>query len=106
MRVASLSDMHNGWFIGDFTPAILRTAQFEVGYLRHRAGQIWPKHVHRVAMEINCLIRGRMRVCGCELNAGAVFVVEPGEVADPVFLDDCELIVVKVPSVPGDKYAV
>jgi len=45
-----------------------------------------------------------MIIGGLRLKAGDVFKINPGEIADPVFLKDCELIVVKVPSVPGDKY--
>jgi hypothetical protein len=28
------------------------------------------------------------------------------EVAAPVFLEDCQVVVIKVPSLPGDKYIV
>ncbi len=31
-------------------------------------------------------------------------VFEPYEVADPIFLEDCEVLVIKTPSVPGDKF--
>ena len=39
-------------------------------------------------------------------NPGDVFVIEPNEVADPDFLEDCELIVVKSPFVRNDKYEI
>jgi hypothetical protein len=41
-----------------------------------------------------------------ELNSGDVFVFTPGEIADPIFLEDCTVLVVKIPSIPGDKYEV
>jgi len=40
------------------------------------------------------------------LVSGDVFVIEPYEIADPVFLEDCTVVVVKAPSVPGDKFVV
>ena len=47
-----------------------------------------------------------MRICGKEINAGEIFVIEKNEVADPEFLEDCSVLVVKTPSAPGDKYVV
>jgi len=35
----SMSDMHRGWYIGDFTPSIIKTKDFEVGYLTHKKGE-------------------------------------------------------------------
>ena len=46
-----------------------------------------------------------MTIQGKELNSGDIFVLEPYEVADPIFLEDCNLIVVKTPSIPGDKFS-
>jgi hypothetical protein len=39
-----------------------------------------------------------------EIVAGDIFVIGPWEVANPVFLEDCELVVIKTPSIIGDKY--
>ena len=47
-----------------------------------------------------------MIIGGIFLNKGDVFILYKGEIADPVFLTDCEVIVVKIPSIPGDKYVV
>ena len=47
-----------------------------------------------------------MRMCDTELVAGDIFVVEPNEISDPMFHEDCTIVCVKVPSVPGDKYLV
>lgn len=40
------------------------------------------------------------------MRKGDIFVLYPDEVADPEFLTDCEILVIKVPSVKGDKYLV
>ena len=47
-----------------------------------------------------------MLMHGFELTAGQVFILEPWEVADPIFLEDCKVLVIKTPSVKGDKYEV
>jgi len=106
MKITKMSEMHEGWFIGDFIPSVHRTKDFEVAYKKHSKDEIWDKHVHKVAKEINYLIKGQMLINDIKLNPGEIFVIENGEVADPRFLTDCELIVVKVPSVIGDKYNV
>ena len=50
------------------------------------------------------MIKGEMIIQGKTLRAGDIFTLKPNEWADPIFLQDCELIVVKTPSVKGDKY--
>ena len=104
MDIKRIEDMKGGWFVGNFEPTALKTEQFEVGFKLHKQGESWPVHYHKVATEINYLIRGRMIIAGQELTTGDIFTIFPGEVADPVFLEDCEVITVKTPSVIGDKY--
>lgn len=98
--------MTRGWFIGDFEPSIFRTKDFEVGILTHSKGENWPAHYHSIATEFNVLLDGRMRIAGEIIEPGDIFWFEPGEVADPEFLEDCRVCVVKSPSVIGDKYEV
>ena len=106
MKIIELSKMHRGWMIGDFQPSILKTDLFEVGYLLHKKGENWPKHYHSVATEYNLLVRGSMKVCGTKINPGQIFIIEPNEIADPIFYEDCEVICVKTPSLPRDKYEI
>jgi len=102
----NIKEFVRGWFIGNFEPNVLKTDQFEVGMLTHKKGEKWPKHYHAIGTEYNVLISGSMTVCGQDISPGDVFVIEPNEVADPVFHEDCALICVKAPSIPGDKYEV
>jgi len=106
MEIKRIEDMVGGWFVGNFEPSAFKTQQFEVGYKLHKQGETWPIHYHRIATEITYLLRGRMTIGGKELTTGDVFTAFPNEVADPVFLEDCEVLVIKTPSVPGDKYEV
>lgn len=98
--------MVRGWFVGDFEPSAFRTKNFEVGLLSHKKDEKWPEHFHLKAAEINCLISGKMKIKGTEINSGDIFVLEQGEVADPEFLEDCSLIVVKTISDVKDKYEI
>jgi quercetin dioxygenase-like cupin family protein len=104
MNIFKIENMHRGWFIGNFEPSVYKTDKFEVGYIRHKKGEKWPKHYHKIATEINLLNKGNMNICGKTLFPGDIFVIQPDEIADPEFLEDCEIIVVKIPSAIGDKY--
>jgi quercetin dioxygenase-like cupin family protein len=104
MKKFRIEDMKGGWFLGDFEPSVLKTKDFEVGYKYHPAGEKWDVHYHKEAEEITFLLRGRMKIQDQELVSGDIFVIPKWEVADPVFLEDCEVIVIKTPSVIGDKY--
>lgn len=104
MKVEKLSNMHRGWAIGNFSPSILQTELFEVGVLTHKKNEEWSPHYHKISTEYNILISGKMKICGEEINAGDIFIIEPEEIADPIFYEDCTLVCVKVPSVTNDKY--
>lgn len=106
MIVDDISNYMRGWFVGDFVPAIHKTSEFEVGLLIHKKGEVWDSHFHKRAREINLLIEGRMLMHGTEISAGQIFVLEPWEIADPIFLEDCKVLVIKTPSVKGDKYII
>lgn len=106
MIIKRLEDFTRGWFMGDFEPSLIRTKDFEVGILTHTKGEVWPKHYHKLADEYNVLIKGKMTVNGTELNTGDVFIIEKNEVSEPKFLEDCTVLVIKIPSIIGDKYEV
>lgn len=102
----NIKDFWRGWFIGNFEPSVLRTEQFEVGVLEHKKGEQWKAHYHAVGTEYNVLLTGSMIICGETVRQGEIFIIAPNEVADPVFLEDCTVLCVKTPSLPGDKYEV
>ena len=103
MKIFDPSNMVRGYFIGDFEPTAYRTKAFEVSLMIHKQGEQWDAHYHTDSDEINYLMEGRMTINGELLEAPTIFVIEKEEVADPEFLTDCKLIVVKTPSAPGDK---
>lgn len=106
MKIRNIDEMFRGWFIGNFEPSMVKTKDFEVALLTHYKNEKWPKHYHKEADEVNVLISGKMSVNGVELNPGDILHIEKNEVAEPIFHEDCKLICVKFPSIPGDKYEV
>jgi quercetin dioxygenase-like cupin family protein len=106
MKITKLNLFKGGWFIGDFEPTLLKTKDFEIAVHHYEAGQVHGKHYHAIATEYNYLVSGSMKIQNTALSAGDLFVLEPNEIADPIFLENCVVVIVKTPSVPGDKYLV
>ena len=103
LKVYRIEDMKQGWFVGDFLPTAFKTNKCEVAYKRHRKNENWPRHAQKKAWEINYLITGEMRINDKDLEAGDIFVIPPQEFSKPTFFTNCQLIVVKIPSLPKDK---
>ncbi len=100
--------MFKGWFIGDFDPSIIKTKKVEVAHHFHEAGYIdeGGSHYHKIATEVNYVIKGDVVVDGVKLASGDFFVYEPYDNSDVQFISDTDLIVVKMPSCRNDKYFV
>jgi len=104
MDVANIKQFTNGWFIGAFDPAMLKTNQFEIAHHFYPKGFRGTPHTHKIATEYNYIVTGKLVANGKDLMAGEFFIFNPYEVANVEFLEDTNLIIVKTPSVPGDKY--
>lgn len=98
MQILKFGDMKGGWFVGNFEPTAFKTDAFEVSYKIHPKGEAWDHHYHHTVTEINMLIEGKMIIQGKHLQSGDIFILNPYEVADPTFLEDCRIICVKTPS--------
>lgn len=103
MKIKKLSDMKSGWFVGAFEPTAYFSKDVEVNYRKHVKDEKWDTHYHPIVTEVNLLIKGKMTMQGKELNSGDIFIIEPWEISDPVFLEDCEIICVKFPSINDKK---
>jgi quercetin dioxygenase-like cupin family protein len=106
MEILKMKDMKGGWFIGNFAPTAYKTEQFEVCYKHHIKGEKWDTHYHKEGTEINYLIKGKMIIQNKQLNEGDIFILKPYEIADPIFLEECTVLIIKTPSIPGDKFIV
>lgn len=103
MKIYDFSIMKGGWFVGNFEPAAYKTKQFEASYKIHPKGEKWDLHYHEKVTEINLLVKGNMIMQGKELKEGDIFIIEPYEIADPEFLQDCHIVCIKTPGITMDK---
>ena len=104
MKKTKLSDCGaRGWFIGDFEGSIWPTKDFEVTYQKNPRNQT-ASHIHKIAHEITLVISGR-QICNGEMfEAGDICILEPGDISQIEYLEETELVTIKVPSVPSDKH--
>jgi quercetin dioxygenase-like cupin family protein len=98
--------MLRGWFVGDFSPTALATRDCEVAIKHYAAGEREDVHYHLVATEVTAILSGRVRMVEREWSEGDVIVLDPGEATGFEALTDATTVVVKMPSVKGDKYSV
>jgi len=106
MEKFKLADMKGGWFVGAFSPVALSSEACEVACKHYRAGDHEPSHLHQIATEVTLIAAGRVRMNGVEHAAGDIILIRPGEATDFHALEPSTTMVVKIPSVPGDKYMV
>lgn len=104
MEVFNLKDMKGGWFIGNFIPTVMKTSEFEVAVKEYKAGAIEEAHFHKIATEYTLVVRGTVLFNDFEVTAGEIAVLKPGEINEFKALTDVITVVVKTPSVIGDKY--
>tara|TARA_B110000014_G_scaffold259114_1_gene246342 strand:- start:10813 stop:11139 length:327 start_codon:yes stop_codon:yes gene_type:complete len=106
MKKYNFNQMKGGWFIGNFEPTAFKTPDCEVAYVKHYKNQKWEKHFHKIATEITFVIKGKIQINEMVFSSGEIFVIEPNEIVDPKFLEDSDVIIVKVPSNTHDKFNV
>ena len=103
MIINNIDEFIKGWFVGDFSPAILNTKDFEIAVKWFKAGEKEPLHKQIVATEITVVIDGQIRLGGETFSKGDVITIPPGEFAEFESLTDSALVCVKTPSLPNDK---
>lgn len=95
-----------GWFIGDFPEAVVRTQDFEVCWQSNQAGVKDIPHVHKIITEVQLITSGRMIINGEEFGPGDIYVSEPDEHYHAHYVEDTQVVAIKFPSIPTDKYLV
>jgi quercetin dioxygenase-like cupin family protein len=98
-----LEEFPGGWVAGDFSPALLKSKEMEVSIKHFEAGCSEPEHYQRSVTEITIVLRGQCVLAGEVLTTGDILVVPP--FLSGSFLAETEvlLLVLKSPSIPGDK---
>ena len=101
-----------GWFFGHFMDEpLLRSDLVEVTWQRlaNREPADDQRHLHRQTVEINVVVAGTitLRINDVEhsFRRGDFFVVWPEAIVSDVTSDaDAEMVVIRAPSMPGDKF--
>jgi hypothetical protein len=104
MKKFQLSNMTKGWFVGDFSPAVIKTQVFEVAVKHYIEGEYEARHYHKIATEITVIVSGVVCMNGQIYSAGDILVNEPGESTDFKVLENVITVVVKIPGARDDKY--
>ncbi len=104
MQVYKLADMTKGWFFGAFSPTVMHSDAAEVAVKTYTAGTVEPRHLHKIATELTLILSGRARMNDTVLETGDIVRIAPGQDTDFEALTDVTTVVVKTPSVAGDKY--
>ena len=105
MKLYNLSQFTRGWLVGDFTPSIIRTKDFEFMVRSYIKGDTEASHVHPIADEVSVVVCGVFKMNETILKAGDVVHLSPGDPAYFECIEDGSTAVIKTPSVIGDKIA-
>lgn len=105
MKQFSLDEMKGGWFVGDFSPSVLRSPHVEVAVKTYKQGSFEDAHEHRIATELTLVVSGRVCINSQSFGPGDIVLIEPREVCEFAALDDAVTVVVKMPSAPNDKFS-
>ncbi len=103
MFKTSLGEYKSGWLLGNFSPAVIQTSDFEVCVKTFRVGDRETSHYQVIATEVTVVLSGKVRMGEILLTEDEILVVEPGEVVDFEALTDCKVLGIKFPSLPEDK---
>lgn len=106
MKKFSLSEFKFGWFIGDFEPSLARSKDIEVALKYYNKGDSEPPHYHAIAVEFTAIVSGTVAFNGVKFGPGDIVMINPGEVISFHAITDSQTVVVKMPSVPADKFKV
>lgn len=106
-------EKNKGWFFGSFVDnPLLRSNLVEVAWqkLPGIAPSADQEHFHKATVEIDIVIKGSITldIDGVRhtLDAGQCYVIWPESVVSNITTtENTELIVVRAPSIPSDKFA-
>ena len=104
MKIYKLTEFTKGWIVGNFSPAVLVSENFEVAVKKYKSGDYEALHLHKKAIEITIICSGKVKMNNQQFSEGDVIVIEPNESTDFYVIEDSITTVIKTPSVTNDKY--
>ena len=106
MIKSNIEKFTKGWFIGDFSPTLLQTNDFEIAIKSYNINDYEPAHFHKIAIEYTVIIDGEVLMNGVKYSKGDIIIIESGDITDFRSLTNSTTLVIKTPSIKGDKYIV
>ena len=96
VEIYNLTNFKNGWIIGDFEPSILKNTGVEMAVMKKTKGiHKNDFHYHEHCIEINVLIKGKMKMNDKIINENEIFVYNPFVPSICEFLEDSTFVVFK-----------
>jgi len=104
MQISKLKNAgKNGWYIGDFDAAVIKSTDVEVCYSTIKQGYTDP-HYHTKCTEILLVTRGKGIINGKKIKKGDIVVINQGEINDLIAkTKKFTAVGVKIPAGGSDK---
>jgi len=99
----NLDSFVKGWIVGDFSPALLKSKDIEVGIKKYKTGDFEAKHVHNLVDEYTIIVSGIVEMDGVKYSENDIVFVPKGVPTDFKCLENSITVVLKTPSIPSDK---
>lgn len=106
IQCAKLSDMTDGWFIGDFSPSVSKTPVVEVAVKHYKAGDTAKAHYHKAAKEFTVIVQGEVEINGQRFKSGDIVIIPQLVTNSFKAITDTITTVVKLPGAKNDKFFV
>jgi len=103
MKIYKHSDMINGWFIGNFSPSVIKTDNFEVCLKDINPNIKDCSHYHLKGNEVTLIVSGILKINNKTLKEGDIFLIEPNEKVFPVCLKKGKIIAIRDCSIKNNK---
>lgn len=104
MKKYNLKDFEKGWFMGNFSPTLLHTENFEVAIKYYKKGDCEKMHYHKKAIEYTIIVKGKVKMFDIIFKKGDIIQVNPYDKTSFTALSDAITAVIKTPSVKNDKF--
>ena len=104
MKKYNLKDFEKGWFIGNFSPTLLNTEEFEVAIKYYKKGDYEEIHYHKKAVEYTIIVKGKVKMFDTIFKKGDIIEVNPYDKTSFTALSNTITVVIKTPSVKNDNF--
>jgi hypothetical protein len=104
VEIYKLDNFVRGWIVGDFEPSLLKNSGIELAVMNREKGVgVHDFHYHERCIELNVLIKGKMRCNNKVINENEIFVFNPNVPSIYEYLEDCTFVVFKNKPSNADK---